>query len=183
MKRISSMVGLVALSFAFFSDFAHASDQVRTFTVENQVVIDAEVQSVFEFAANPLNDVHWRSEVNEMTASGPWEVGTIYTEDSRLGIRPHYVTPAVMIELEPPHRMVVETPEDNLYLRATRTFEPLDDGRTMMTYRLDVDLRMPVDVSGLYLPRFFVELYYNHVMRFYLSRLRYILENDALAND
>jgi uncharacterized protein YndB with AHSA1/START domain len=178
MKRISLMVSLVALSFVFFSSFAQASEQVRTFTVENSVVINAQVQDVFEFAANPLNDVQWRSEVNTMTASGPWEVGTIYYEDSRLGIRPHYVTPTVMTELEPPHRMVVETPEDNLYLKATRTFEPLDDGRTMMTYRLDVDLRMPVDVTGLYLPRFFVELYYNHVMRVYLSRLRYILENE-----
>ena len=183
MTRISLTVALVALSFVFFSSFAQASDQVRTFTVENSVVIDADVQSVFEFAANPLNDVHWRNEVNTMTASGPWEVGTIYYEDSRLGIRPHYVTPAAMIELEPPHRMVIETPEDNLYLRATRTFEQLDDGHTMMTYRLDVDLRMPVEVTGLYLPRFFVELYYNHVMRFYLSRLRYILENDGIAWD
>ena len=161
----------------FGTSTVFAAETIRTFTIENTIIIDADVDTVFEFAGNPLNDTEWRSEVNSMEASGPWEVGTIYYEDSHLGLNPHYLTPTILTELERPHRMVVETPEDHLYLRATRTFEPNDDGSTTMTYRLDVDTRMPRDATGLYLPQFVVNIYYNNVMRHYLWRLKNLLEN------
>lgn len=173
MKRVA----FFSLSLIFLSTSAFAQDQIRTFTVENRVTIDADIETVFEFAANPLNDTQWRSEVNAMTASGPWEVGTVYDEDSRLGLNPHYVTPTILTELEAPYQMVVETPEDHLFLQATRTFEELDDGRTRMTYRLEVDIRMPAAATGLSLPPFLVEIYYNHVMRVYLWHLKNILEH------
>lgn len=166
------------LSLIFISTSALADGQVRTFTVENSIVIDADIDTVFEFAANPLNDSEWRSEVNSMEATGPWEVGTVYYEDSHLGFNPHYITPTILKELEAPYLMVAETPEDNLFLQAKRSFDTLDDGKTSMTYRLEVDVRMPADATRFYLPQFFVEIYYNNVMRTYLWRLKNLLENE-----
>jgi len=159
------------------STSAFGEEQPRTFTIENSIIIDADIETVFAFAADPLNDSQWRSEVNVMDADGPWEVGTVYYEDSRLGLNPHYITPTVLTDLESPYLMVVETPEDNLYLQAIRVFEELDDGRTLMTYRLEVDVRMPADASGFHFPQFLVEIYYSNVMRCYLRQLKNILED------
>ncbi|MCU0664290.1 MAG: hypothetical protein MUC50_18425 [Myxococcota bacterium] len=47
-----------------------------------------------------------------------------------------------------------------------------------MTYRLEFDERMPADATGLHLPQFFVEAYYNRVMRTYLWRLKNLLADD-----
>lgn len=168
----------ITLSLIFISTSALAEGRARTFTVENTIAIDADIDTVFEFAANPLNDSQWRSEVNSMEATGPWEVGTVYYEDSHLGFNPHYMTPTILKELDYPHLMVAETPEDNLYLQAKRSFEELDDGNTLITYRLEVDVRMPADATRLYLPQFLVEIYYNNVMRGYLRQLKNILENE-----
>lgn len=170
----------IALSLAllFFTASAHGNDTPPTFTIENTIEIRADIEAVFAFAANPLNDGKWRLEVNDMEAFGPWEVGTSYLEDARLGLTPHYLTETILVELDPPYTMVVETPEGDLYLRATRSFEETDDGGTVMTYRLDVDKRMPADAAGFRIPQFFVEFYYNHAMRGYLWKLKNILENE-----
>lgn len=162
----------------FVSTAAFGQEPFQTFTVENSIVIEADIDTVFDFAANPMNDTQWRSEVNAMSASGPWEEGTIYYEDSHLGFNPHYITPTILIELDPSDTMVVETPEDNLYLQAKRTFEERENGNTLMTYRLEVDVRMPTDAAGFYIPPLLAKIYYNNVMRVYLWRLKTILENE-----
>ena len=166
------------VAFILFFGSATAQAQFQTFSVENSIIINADIETVFNFAANPVNDSQWRSEVNAMSATGPWEVGTIYYEDSRLGFNPHYITPTILIELDPTYTMLVETPEDNLYLQAKRTFEELADGSTRMTYRLEVDVRMPSDAAGFYVPPLLAKIYYDNVMSGYLWRLKSILENE-----
>lgn len=164
------------ISFFLIVPETNAGEIPQVFIVENRVLIDADIEEVFAFAGNPINDGEWRAEVNVMEANGPWEVGTQYDEDSHLGFNPHYITPTVMTELDPPHLMVVETPEDNLYLKATRSFEETDDGETLMTYRLEVDKRMPANTLGFPIPVVLARIYYDNVMKTYLWRLKHLLE-------
>lgn len=150
--------------------------QTATFEVEQSIVIDAAQEDVFCFAANPLNDAQWRSEVNEMTADGPWAEGTLYLEDSSLGSNPQYLTETFLQVLEFPTRMVVQTPQDSLFLRAERTFEAMENGKTRFTYHLTVDTRMPRAATGWSLPTWLVRWHYNNVMRRYQRALKQLLE-------
>jgi hypothetical protein len=147
-----------------------------TFAVTQSVVIDSAQDEVFCFAADPINDAAWRSEVNEMTADGPWAVGTTYYEDSTLGLNPSYLTVTYMAALEFPTRMVVQSPADSLFLRAERTFAGLADGTTRFTYHLEVDTRMPQDATGLLVPTWLVRWHYTNVMRRYQQTLKRLLE-------
>lgn len=148
-----------------------------TFVVRESITIDVPQEEAFCFAGNPANDVAWRSEVNTMTADGPWAVGTTYYEDSTLGFNPSYVTVTELVVLDAPTRMVVQTPADSLFLRAERTFERLSATSTRFTYRLEVDTRMPRDATGLPLPTWLVRWHYSNVMRRYQRKLERLLEN------
>ena len=142
---ISFILTLSAIAFAYDTNY---------FVVENSIVINRPIDIVFEFAANPLNDEQWRSEVNKIEANGPWEVGTIYKEDSTLGLNPHYKTITKMLELEHPKKMVVQTGQEYLHLRSERTFKELNERKTIMTYHVQVDKGMPYIATKLPAPNF-----------------------------
>ncbi|MDC0253592.1 hypothetical protein OAK75_01750 [Bacteriovoracales bacterium] len=166
---ISFILTLSAIAFAKDTNY---------FVVENSIVINKPIGKVFEFAANPLNDEQWRSEVNKIKASGPWEVGTTYKEDSTLGLNPHYKTITKMLELEHPKKMVVQTGQEHLHLRSERTFKKLDESKTLMTYHVQVDKGMPYTATKLPAPSFLVKIYYSQVMKSYLQKLKRILEQN-----
>ncbi|MBQ49148.1 MAG: hypothetical protein CMP10_17350 [Zetaproteobacteria bacterium] len=147
------------------------------FVVERSIEINRPINVVFNYAGNPSFDIHWRNEVNEMTADGPWAVGTNYYEDSTILFNPHYLTVTKLEVLDPPFRMVVQTPPGHLHLRAERTFKVIDDDTTMFTYQLQVDKRMPRKASSMPGSGMVAKPYYYQVMKFYQWRLKRTLES------
>lgn len=169
-----SFVSLCSL--LWFAVFSPTSAAAANFEVQNSIVINAPAEAVFCFAGNPENDAAWRSEVNDMTADGPWAEGTLYYEDSTLGLNKHYLTITELEELDYPNLMIVQTPADSLFLRAERSFETLANGKTRFTYKLIVDVRMPLAATGLPVPPLLAKLYYGQVMRNYQAKLKQLLE-------
>ncbi|GAA4809667.1 SRPBCC family protein [Nocardioides caeni] len=157
------------------------ADSVELIRIERSVVINVPAREAFAYAADFLNDPQWRAEVTTMTVDGPRRIGAVYTEDSRLGLRPHWVTLTRLTVWEPDRHVVAETlPTSPYYLRSERTFEELAPGRTRMTYLLEYDAAMADAVFGFPVPPILVELGYATIMQAYLGKLRLLLESGSV---
>jgi hypothetical protein len=175
-EEIQIIMKNLIVSLTIILSTAVSAGEKSYFELINSIIINRPIDKVFEFAANPMNDEQWRSEVNGIDSDGGWEVGTTYREDSTLGLNPHFETITKMTELEYPKKMVVKTGNDRLHLRSERTFSALGDNKTKMTYKVQVDKTMPFIATKLPVPNFLVKFYYGQVMQGYLGDLKNILE-------
>ena len=157
--------------------FALQARAVELFHVAASVVVKAPIQEAFAFAGNAANDHYWRTEVNRFKVIGGFSVGSVFIEDAKLGIHPHYITRARLIDMRPPYGVVYRTlPQNRFYLRSTRLFEPLSPTQTRVIYKVDIEKAMIRDILGVALPPELVSAIYSARMRRYLRNLRRILQ-------
>ncbi|EPZ50026.1 polyketide cyclase/dehydrase and lipid transport [Bacteriovorax sp. BAL6_X] len=150
---------------------------IETVQVTGSIEINTPIEEVFEFVADPMNDHHWRSEVNDMaTNSRTFEIGSTFREDAWIGIRKHFITTTELIELNAPHQALFETVRSNPYfLRSNRMFKESENG-TIFTYVVDFDRRMIKETFGFNAKPEVVVKLYGVLMKKYLKKLKRKLE-------
>lgn len=164
---------LVAL---LISTFTYA---IETVQVVGSIEIDAPIEEVFEFVADPMNDHIWRSEVNEMTTNTRHlKEGSVFREDAWIGIRKHFITTTELIKLDYPHQALFETVKSNPYfLRSNRLFEETQNGTTF-SYVVDFDKRMIKETFGFNAKPEVVVKLYSLLMKKYLYKLKKSFANN-----
>lgn len=141
------------------------------------VEVERRAHDVFAFVSDGANDPKWRTEVDRMDVSGPTSLGTEWMEYSTFFKALHTVTPVIVKELDPPKRVVVETPDQHpAWLRSIRQVDILGDHRSRLTYELAFDLVMFKQISPLLPPAWLVEKWYIRRIRRYLKNAKRVLE-------
>jgi hypothetical protein len=145
--------------------------------INKSVEIDQDIKVVFDLVSNTMNDHHWRSEVNDMSADGEFAVGTIFTEDAHIGLRKNFITRTQLIELHDLKNAFYVTPKDAPYfLSSRREVKELSNGKTLVTYTVKFDPKMSRVTVAIPLPRKVLEVSYGLIIKKYLKNLKKYLE-------
>ncbi len=146
-------------------------------TISKSISINKDVEVVFNLVKNTMNDDIWRSEVNSMQASGEFEVGTVYTEDARIGFNRNFVTRTQLVRLVENKEAFYVTPKSEPYfLSSLRQVEKMKNGKTKFTYTVQFDKNMSKKAFGLNVSKRMLKLGYSVIMGQYLRRLKNYLE-------
>lgn len=151
-----------------------------TVHVEQGIVINAPIEKVCSFVGDPLNDHLWRREVHQITVEGrSGQLGSVYTEDAFIGIKPHFITKTKLTTYSCPYEVTFVTVEDNpYYLRSHRTFEVNDTVGTLFKYDVDFEEAMILETFGFPANPQVVADLYSIRMYGYLLRLKKILSKN-----
>ncbi len=156
--------------------FAQIEEQYRTH-LSKSIIINKDISTVFEHVKNTMNDDTWRTEVNQMQADGPFQVGTTYTEDAHIGLRRNFITKTVLVALEENVKAYYETPTQATYaLTSLREVKRIDDEKTEFTYTVEFDSRMSRETLGINLSPSILQVSYGVIMAKYLRNLKRYLE-------
>lgn len=146
-------------------------------TISQSVLIEREVEIVFDLVKNTMNDDIWRSEVNSMQASGEFEVGTVYTEDARIGLNKNFITRTQLVRLVENSEAFYVTPKSEPYfLTSLRSVEKTQNGMTKFTYTVQFDKNMSKKAFGINISKRMLKLGYSVIMKQYLRKLKNYLE-------
>ncbi|MBI1789723.1 MAG: SRPBCC family protein [Acidobacteria bacterium] len=144
--------------------------------------VDCDQRSVFDFVSDGRNDPGWRTEVDRMDVAGPVALGAQWMEYSTFFKVLHTLTPVVIKELDPPKRVMVETPAQHpFWLRSVREVQAIDDQRSRLTYELAFDLSLLRQITPILPPGWFVAKWYARRIRRYLRNAQRILESEGGA--
>lgn len=145
-------------------------------TMRDSIEIWKRPQDVFVFVSDGSNDPKWRTEVDRMDVSGPVKLGTEWIEYSTFFKWFHTVTPVSVKELDPPKRVVVETPDEHpAWLRSVREVQAIDQ-RSRFAYELAFDLVTFKQITPVLPPGWLVAKWYIRRIRRYLQNAKRILE-------
>jgi hypothetical protein len=145
--------------------------------ISRSIIIKKPLSEVFDHVKDTTHDDTWRTEVNQMDANGPFQVGTTYTEDAHIGFNRNFITRTVLLILNPLEKAYYQTPPDAPYfLSSLREVKKIDHEMTEFTYTVEFDSRMSRETLGLNLPPTLLELSYGVIMKNYLLNLKSYLE-------
>jgi len=164
--------------FIFLLSFVESSYAFEI-SFEESINIKKPIEEVFFFAANAINDETWRTEVHSITTNGPFDVGTVYTEDAFLGFHYNYITKVEIKDIEAPLKAVYETTFDNPFkLKSLREFSSVGVGgdSTKFTYTVFVEEALIYDILFEGVSLKLAENSYRRLMKGYLKRLKRRLE-------
>ena len=154
-----------------------AQESFEYLEMDARMTIERPVETVFDFATDPLNEHLWRSEVASFSADGPPAPGKVMTEWIDLGVVNGYMTRAVVTDFDPPHFLrVVSHPDHPRRLTSSRSFTALGPERTLVRLSIRADRRIARDLFPLPLAPAVYEWFYERIMHSYLARLRHRLE-------
>jgi len=145
--------------------------------MRDSIEIGASAQAVFDFVSDGSNDPKWRTEVDRMDVSGPVKLGTEWNEFSTFFKLFHTVTPVSVKELDPPKRVVVETPDQHpAWLRSIREVQAIAEQRSRLTYELAFEMAAFKLITPVLPPGWLVAKWYIRRIRKYLRNAKQILE-------
>jgi len=145
--------------------------------ITKSITINQDITTVFDHVKNTMNDDTWRSEVNQMQADGPFEVGTTYTEDAHIGLNRSFITKTILADIRKNQRAFYVTPQDApYYLSSLREVERIDDQTTKFTYSVEFDSRMSKETLGINLSPKILAATYGMIMSKYLRNLKRYLQ-------
>ena len=148
-------------------------------SISGSIIINRDLQTVFNFISDYSNDPKWRKEINQTVIDTPKiNVGSLLTEDSFLSKRnPHYLSYLKCTEYIADKMVKCETTsEAKFWAMNTRTVEAIDTKTTKVLYHLEFDPAIVKFGIGFQLPRFFLSYYTKSVMKDYLAVLKKNLE-------
>ncbi|WP_156140301.1 hypothetical protein [Sporocytophaga myxococcoides] len=148
--------------------------------VSGTILINRNVERVFDFFANPGNDNLWRTEINKSILNGALQIGVIVSEYSYLSKKaPDNLIEMQCVQYEKNKLVVFETSENTgFYLRSKRQVKVISDTTTEIIYLLEFDMSIVKFALGFALPKFIVSYKANSDMKKYLLKLKSILENE-----
>jgi len=151
--------------FIFKASFSLAQEVVQ---VQSTIILNTDQEKACTYVSNPLNDHHWRKEVNSII-----RVDGQYIEDAWIGIRKNFITITELIDSNCPNfSTFITTKENPYYLRSHRSFQYIDDNKTEFTYTVDFDVKMIKETFGFQAKPSVVKELYLILMRSYMRKLK-----------
>ncbi|MBM3776737.1 MAG: hypothetical protein FJW23_00670 [Acidimicrobiia bacterium] len=110
-------------------------------TIRHSVHVACAAAEVFTLVADSANDPRWREGVYAVEVSGPLAVGR-HCRESRTTLRVfHSMTPFTVTALEPPRRVVLETPGHHpWWQRQVREVRPISAQRSLLVVEQTFDV-------------------------------------------
>lgn len=148
--------------------------------VTGTVLVNKNLERVFGFFANPVNDNLWRTEINESKLNENLQLGTTVFEYSYLSKKaPNNLIQLTCVQYDKNNVAVFETSDNApFYLKSHRQVKPISGNRTEVIYTLDFDLDIVKFALGFSLPKFVVSFKAKSDMKKYLRQLKTRLENN-----
>ncbi len=144
------------------------------------ILVKQDVETVFNFFADPGNDSLWRTEVNQSTLDGNLEAGVTVSEFSYLSKKaPNNLIELKCIALDKNKVAIFETPQNAMfYERSQRQVKLVSTTTTELIYTLQFDMEIVKFALGFSLPKFIVSMKAGSDMKKYLRNLKRQLEKD-----
>lgn len=145
-----------------------------------RILVKRNLDTTFDFFANPANDPLWRKEINRSTLSGALLKGARVEAFSYLSKKaPDHLQELVCVAFEKNSLAVFETPLNApFYLRSQREVLKINDTTTELVYSIQFSLNIVSFALGFALPKFIVSMKANSDLKKYLKRLKEHLENN-----
>lgn len=152
----------------------------RPITVSGIILIRKNTAEAFDYFANPENDVHWRTEINQSKLLGPLQPGVMVEEYSFLSKKAsNNLITFQCIELRKDQIALFETPKNSkFYLRSERKVRVIGENETEIQYHLTFDLEIVKYALGFSLPKWLIQWKAKSDMKKYLRKLKSILEEN-----
>lgn len=155
---------------------------MKPICIKGNIIINNDLQTVFNFLSDYRNDPKWRKEINQTTINTDnMGLETKLTEDSFLSKRnPHYLSYLKCTEFIPNKTVKCETTQEaKFWAKSARSVESITNTSTKVTYELEFDPAIVKFGIGFQLPYFFLNFYTKSVMKDYLAVLKKTLESPA----
>lgn len=142
------------------------------------ILVNKNIESTFDFFANPTNDSLWRTEINDSIPDGPLQPGTTISEYSYLSKKAaNNLLKLQCVHFDRNHLAIFETPTGSrFYLKSQRMVKAVSDDTTEITYQLEFDKSIVKFAIGINLPDFIVSYKAKSDMKKYLRQLKQQLE-------
>lgn len=143
------------------------------------ILVNRNVERVFDFFANPGNDSLWRTEINKSTVDGPLQFGVTVSEYSYLSKKAsNNLLELKCVQFEKNKIAIFETPANaTFYLKSQRLVKAVSDNTTELIYKLDFDKSIVKFAVGFSLPNFIISLKAGNDLKKYLRQLKNQLES------
>lgn len=151
----------------------------KLINASGKILIDRNIEVVFDFFSNPRNDRFWRTEINKCSLDGPLQSGVTVSEYSNLSRKAsNNLLELKCIQFEKNNTAVFETTADSrFYLKSQRTVRSVSEELTEIMYKIDFDKSIVKFAIGFSLPDFIVRLKAGKDVRKYLQQLKKRLES------
>jgi hypothetical protein len=152
----------------------------RLIRTAGTILVNKDIESAFNFFANPSNDHLWRKEINKSILNGTLQLGTTISEYSYLSKKAsNNLTELKCVQYDKYNLAVFETAVNaQFYLRSQRQVKAISANQTQIIYKLNFDLDIVKFALGFSLPKFIVSLKAESDMKKYLRQLKTRLENN-----
>ncbi len=150
----------------------------RRITISGSVIINNQIDKVFEFFGNPINDWQWRKEVRLTKLNKKLEPGVVVAEYSYLSPKiPENLIELVCVSYEPNLVAIFETLNNSrFYEKSQRLVTAVSKQKTKIIYTLEFDTSIVKYALGFSLPYFLISLKANYDMKKYLKNLKVLLD-------
>lgn len=147
--------------------------------ITGTILANQNIDNVFDFFANPINDNLWRTEIIQTTLDGTLQLGVSISERSYLSKKvSDNLVKLKCIQFDKNQIAIFETPDNApFYEKSQRQVRAISDNITEIIYTLEFDLNIVKFAMGFSLPKFIVTLKANTDMKKYLRQLKKQLEN------
>ncbi|MDQ8003150.1 MAG: hypothetical protein REI64_00045 [Pedobacter sp.] len=148
--------------------------------ISGTILINKDVEGVFNFYANPSNDHLWRTEINKSTLDGELQLGVTAAEYSYLSKKaPNNLLEMKCTQFNKNKIAIFETLQsEKFYLKSERITNSLPDLTTEITYKLEFDKNIVKFATGISLPIFLISWKAKDDLRKYLQQLKKYIEKD-----
>jgi hypothetical protein len=142
------------------------------------ILVNKNIESVFDFFADPSNDNLWRTEINQSNVDGQLQSGVTVSEYSYLSKKaPNNLVILNCIQFDKNRIATFETPDNaNFYLKSQRQVKAVSGNITEIIYTLEFDPAIVKFALGFALPKFIISLKANADIKKYVRQLKTILE-------
>ena len=145
------------------------------------ILVKKNIETVFDFFANPTYDMFWRTEINQSHLDSILQLGVTVAEYSYLSKKAsNNLVELICVKFDKNKIAVFETLDSaKFYLKTERQVKSVSSNATEVMYSISFDKSIVKFALGFGLPKFIVSLKADSDMKKYLRQLKTILENDG----
>lgn len=151
----------------------------KLINASGKILVNRNVETVFDFFANPGNDSLWRTEINKSILEGPLKAGALVSEYSNLSKKAsNNLLELRCVKFEQNRIVVLETISNaRFYLKSERMVKAISENTTEIKYKLEFDKSIVKFAIGFSLPDFIISFKTGNDMQKYLRQLKNQLES------
>ena len=145
----------------------------RLVKTRGTILININLDNVFDFFANPCNDNLWRTEINQSTLDGTLQLGVTVSEYSNLSRKAsNNLLKLKCVLFDKNKTATFETTNEPFYLKSERQVKAISENTTEIIYSIDFDIAIVKHALGFSLPKFIVSMKADSDMKKYLRQLK-----------